>query len=1786
MAVGPQSSVNVSVNFQDSTNSLSREINRGLKGFNVQGMRGLDTAFGNITKNVRTFDTALDRANQRVILFAASASILYGTIRAFGEMAKATVDVEKSMISINSVFRLTNQQLDQFSKGLFNVALSTSQSFDKVAEAAQEFSRQGLSASETIKRTKDAMILTRLAAIDTAEAVTVLTATINGFAKEGLNSTQITNRLATVDAAFAVSTKDLVGALTRVGSAASDAGLSFNELVGLVTTAKQITGREGPVIAQALNTIFTRLNRKDTIDALDGLGVSVRDLGTGALLPTLQILQNFSSSYDQMTGTIKTQAAELVGGVRNLNTLKAVIGDLAKGNSVYSQTQQTLSQTTNQAYLRNEELNTSLEATIQRFGTINKQISANIGNVGFAGPLKTIIGGTMNNPIVDAFRDATGQAETTGGKVAEGFLKGFGGAVIFGLGPILVKGLWSVIKNTLGNLVADVALASGMTKESQAQAVIQNQIVALYGQGNAELAKQLALTTSIAERALIIRSALESQTTLGITAENQLMAEAAAVRNLGYRPRVPKGAAGGYIPGAMGAETAAIGAGVGGAPMGARPVLLPSFNFGGGKSGPLVANSSEFLVPHMAGGSAIYNRDMIRKFGLPPGATPVAAGGWVPNAAFGGLGGMTQPNAPYNIYAGNVLRNPQIVPGGAFPSAGGQGFGQYQGPAYSSGNSPAELAIKERAVLEKQKQNAEYEARILSQRKAAAEGEIKAFAEEKARVEATAYSNTKIFRGGVNKLGQPSQSNLPGEMMIPQGPESDRAAAIRMELMREANKLPVIIPQLSPQSVAETRPGLLSRIGSRLRSPMGQFGVGMGLSFAGGAIGEGKGGTTEGMIRGVAGSGLEMAGLGMQFAGPQGALVMGGIGTAYGFLSKISKSFSELAGEIDESKKKLSQELEAAVEVFRIQEKIKEAFNEGDQDAVAELQRQRTIQMSRVSPRYQKLVSDNLYEPNGMRNVLTEVNANNANTSAGFGILSALKTSDTWSGIFGGALSRKNQRGAAMEAFGPALAGLSQSELEDLQQLNRGAPHEALRRIGSRVGLDENKDFQGFVNTVGGNDIGSTSVHDTAQYGIASAINRILSRQDKRPREKDAEVEGLRKSLIDLSTQLRTQANFISITGAANQQISQIRNQIALSNPGLTDITKLQLAGTLGSQNITTQFGVQRQAEMLSGKSDLMSIMGKLGVNQSSVEAVKGISSLTDLKDMRDRLLTVEGRGQLQKLGGENSPFFKALEDLIRKLDVLNFTEQENTRANDEGNRLMMEELRFTKTYQGARREYSGAAMNAGQNLITALNRNDIPDIISQKAIESSTSNLNDRFNSGRFNAKQYQGGRIGISAQVEALNRVNADMGIRSLLAEGKGKDLTGAQIESGLMGGAQQRGMMGKSLQSFTEGFHAKFEGLKQDIKQFAEVGATVANSLEQNLGSAFGNFITGAQKGKDAFRAFVLGVLNDSARAFASKAVQGLLGMIFSSLVGGAMGGTGAVGQGISLAPGQSASGGFIGLAAGGRVPTMLTGGEYAFGPAASSRLGPSMLTGLNNGTIRKMASGGSLIRGGSGVMDDVPAMLKPGTFIVKKAMTERYGVPFLSALANGGGIGGASGSITMGMGGETTTMMSTVNPLMRAMGGNITNIFNSISSAPIRMAGGGTISAPSSYPVMPGGANVMMTSHASSMTPIRMAGGGMLPSPFQMMADGGTVTTMTTNAAGLGGGNSNTFNIGVTVNDNSSSSSSSQTSAGGASPLADRKFAELMALRMKQVALQTIEEQTRLSGMLRRQSLRST
>jgi len=633
------------------TSRMERDVSAALKrlesrGFNLGAginAKSFTQPLGRITGAANEFQKSLDASNARVIAFGASAGAIYNVQRAFTALIGSTIDVQKSLTDINVILGASSKTLGQFSDQLFEIARNSGQAFSTVATAAGELARQGLSVEQTLKRTSDALILARLSGLDAASSVEALTASINSFNNSALDSTQIVNKLASVDAAFAVSSADLAEALKRVGSSAQDVGVNFDELLAIVASVNQTTARGGAVIGNSLKTIFTRVQRPEVLNQLESLGVAVRDL-QGNTAPAIQILTGLAQKFDGLADAQKSQVAELVGGVFQINVLKAALGDLSREYSVYGNALKISTNASNEAIVRNQELNKTLAALLNRTLANLTKVGSEIGALSFQPAIEKVLGGL--NTALEGF-DVKG--DSIGSKIGKGIFEGIG-SFISGPGLALLIGVFGKIFLNLGKFTSDaIKTVLGLNREAQTQAQIQERINSILSQNPALvqniLNKQISLLqvekdilTIIEAQAQARKQSTAIATTLtqglisrGVTAEKGVITTTRAksqgfIPNFNANREIMGAIAGGYMPGQV------------------RSMNIPNY-------GRVTYNDAEtvkqfsglsqpgIMPPANSDAGKAYKQKFKDKYGI----DPYASSGFIPNFA----GERTKERYPY-----------------------------------------------------------------------------------------------------------------------------------------------------------------------------------------------------------------------------------------------------------------------------------------------------------------------------------------------------------------------------------------------------------------------------------------------------------------------------------------------------------------------------------------------------------------------------------------------------------------------------------------------------------------------------------------------------------------------------------------------------------------------------------------------------------------------------------------------------------------------------------------------------------------------------------------------------------------------------------------------------------------------------------------------------------------------------------------------------------------------------------------------------------------------------------
>ena len=615
--------------FDRSLAGVERRIT-SMGGKGGKSLKPLGEGLSAATVNANEFEKSMAAANARVIAFGASAGLIMAVQRALKETVRATIQVEKSLTDINVVLNTNTKGLQKFGDNLFKIAGQTGQGFKTVAVAATELARQGLGMEQTLKRTSDALILTRLTGMQAEEAVSSLTAAVNSFSKAGITSAQVINKMAKVDQAFAVSSDDLAKAISRVGSSAVDAGVSMDELLAITTAVQQRTARGGAVIGNAFKTIFTRIGRTDVQKKLSDIGVATRDMATGAMLPATRVLENLSKKFQTLGKSQQNQIAESVAGVFQVNILRAALGDLSSKYGVYNRALRESASATNEAYLKNEQLNQTLDALVNKTLANLTKAGAAIGGATLKPAIENVL--SLVNSAIGAFGEG-GRFEEFGKGIGKDLMEGLG-KFISGPGLVIATAGIAKLGYTFVKFAADALKGfADIGKQAANRKALETQITA-------ELQRQPNIIRQIERGELSAASAARDM--LAAMKASNLEATKLAVTTsrisasmIGMGGLRRPGRAQGFIPNFADPNAERASAAMGGYKAGA----IKNMNIPG--QGSVMYNSAEtvkrfpgmqqpaIMPPQGSRAGSNYQK----AFGAAHGFDPYAASGFVPNFA-------------------------------------------------------------------------------------------------------------------------------------------------------------------------------------------------------------------------------------------------------------------------------------------------------------------------------------------------------------------------------------------------------------------------------------------------------------------------------------------------------------------------------------------------------------------------------------------------------------------------------------------------------------------------------------------------------------------------------------------------------------------------------------------------------------------------------------------------------------------------------------------------------------------------------------------------------------------------------------------------------------------------------------------------------------------------------------------------------------------------------------------------------------------------------------------------
>lgn len=283
--------------------------------------------------DLNTLADGMDNINRKSSATVASVTLLHQAIlgleRAAKEMITTSTELDQKLTDLRMVtgdsYEGAKLLVDQYNALAKELGATTGE----VLDASSEWLRQGMSTDQAATLIEQSMILSKVGAMDSAEATKNLTSAMKGYGMTVEEVAGIVDRLTAIDLQAAVTASDLAVAMSRTANSASISGVSMDRLLGYLATVQEVTQKSAETIGESFKTIFARMGNvklgnfmsddgedlSDVESVLKHFGIALRD-SEDEFRNFGDVLDDVYAKWDEFTNIDKRAIANAFAGVR------------------------------------------------------------------------------------------------------------------------------------------------------------------------------------------------------------------------------------------------------------------------------------------------------------------------------------------------------------------------------------------------------------------------------------------------------------------------------------------------------------------------------------------------------------------------------------------------------------------------------------------------------------------------------------------------------------------------------------------------------------------------------------------------------------------------------------------------------------------------------------------------------------------------------------------------------------------------------------------------------------------------------------------------------------------------------------------------------------------------------------------------------------------------------------------------------------------------------------------------------------------------------------------------------------------------------------------------------------------------------------------------------------------------------------------------------------------------------------------------------------------------------
>jgi TP901 family phage tail tape measure protein len=394
-------------NLSNSTGSLNNNLSGISRNASTTG-----TAIRAASSEMNEFGRQSALAIRRFAAFSVATGAIYALSRAVTSAYGEFMNFNKEFVRLQQVTDSTANGLQSLSNEITRLSTSLGVGSQELLNVSVTLAQAGLSAGET------KVALEALAKSALAPSFDSLNDTVEGsialMRQFGISASDLEGSLGSINAVaakFAVEAGDIITAIQRTGGVFANAskGVSegkdaLNEFLAVFTSVRATTRESAETIATGLRTIFTRIQRGGTIDALKQYGIELTDL-EGKFVGPYEAVRRLSEGLKSLDPRDLrfSQIVEELGGFRQIGKVIPLIQQFETAQKALGVAQRGAGSLAADAATAQEALSVKINKVREQFVALIRDIGQSQGFQTFVDISLKLAGALIS--VADAAKD-------------------------------------------------------------------------------------------------------------------------------------------------------------------------------------------------------------------------------------------------------------------------------------------------------------------------------------------------------------------------------------------------------------------------------------------------------------------------------------------------------------------------------------------------------------------------------------------------------------------------------------------------------------------------------------------------------------------------------------------------------------------------------------------------------------------------------------------------------------------------------------------------------------------------------------------------------------------------------------------------------------------------------------------------------------------------------------------------------------------------------------------------------------------------------------------------------------------------------------------------------------------------------------------------------------------------------------------------------------------------------------------------------------------------------------